>query len=237
MAFWLVEHAGARPEAGELVIEVRPPGSVPVADMPTSAPSLRPGERPAQTVRIKSPIAGEPELVLTVGPDRAEVVAGAATWLALHEPTILAICQSWRFRAIDRELGRLTESARTDIPHATLPRPASLVSRERLCATAQSVRSLLLDLAHFQGPLTDPYPFFTSDRSVQVYRSLAEKLHLEEWCEAIDERAEAVEDTYEAATEKLFEYRNFAWEALLEFIIILILVGELAVLVWDMMTP
>ncbi|MBV8230043.1 MAG: hypothetical protein JO329_08685, partial [Planctomycetaceae bacterium] len=45
------------------------------------------------------------------------------------------------------------------------------------------------------------------------------------------------EDTYEAVTEKLFEYKNFAWEAFLEVIIVLILLGELGLMIWENFGP
>ncbi len=70
-----------------------------------------------------------------------------------------------------------------------------------------------------------------------MYRSLAEKLGLEDWCELIDEKAEAVEDTYEALTEKLFEFKNFAWEALLELIIVIILLAEVGLMIWESFGP
>ena len=77
----------------------------------------------------------------------------------------------------------------------------------------------------------------TIDAAIKTFEAVAEKLHFEDWCERIDERAEAVEDTYEVIGEKLLEFKNFAAEAILEILIVLILLGELALTLWEMFGP
>jgi hypothetical protein len=195
-------------------------------------PALR--GRPTQAVRVKGP---DGELQLTINSDEAFAVATEGTWRGLAEPVMLAVCLYWRFQDIDDALDRLTDLARGDLDHATLPGPSTVRQQRRLFEVAREVRELLVDLPYFQGPLTDPFPYVSSERSVKAFEDLAERLRMEDWCEAIDERAEAVEDTYEALTEKLFEYKNFAWEAVLEAIIIVILIGELSMMVLDYVTP
>src|SRR5262249_51632472 len=156
-----------------------------------------------------------------------------AAWKTLAEPVLLAACQFWRFAAVEAEIARLTEHAHADLDHSNMPGIATLRHHRRLVQSARDVRALMLDLPHFEGPLADPYPFVPSERAAQVYESVAEKLRLEEWCELIDDRAEAIEDAYEALAEKLFEFKNFAWEALLEALIIVILLGELALMLYE----
>jgi hypothetical protein len=224
MGFLLTERREPGGLASPWQVRLFVPGTEPAAP---DALRSEPGTRPAQTVRIKGAAASEGDLVLTIGPEGAQVVAPVATWNALAEPVMLAVCQYWRFRALDEQLDQLAERAEGDVGHAAMSVPRSLWQRRRLLHNAREVRTLLLDLPHFQEPLTDPYPFCTSERSVQTYRSLAEKLHLEEWAEAIDDRVEAVEDNYASVTEKLCEYRNFAWGATLEILIIVILLAEL----------
>ncbi|HEV3167584.1 MAG TPA: hypothetical protein VGZ22_26505 [Isosphaeraceae bacterium] len=236
MGFWLASttDAGSLPP-DSLRLTLRTPGEA--APDQSSLPPSRRGERASQTVRVKGLTSADGDLILTVGPRGAQVIASEAAWQSLAEPVLLAVCQYWRFCAVDTEIDRLTELAHGDIGHATMPSPASLRASRRLSKNAQDVRALMVDLPHFEGPLTDAFPYCTSERSAQVYESLAEKLDLEDWCDAIDERAEAIEDTYEAVTEKLFEYRNFAWEAILEGLIIIILLGELAILWWETFGP
>jgi hypothetical protein len=235
MGFWLTDLADSRASAPTaLRLRIVAPGAEPER-VPTDAGPTPGGERrrPAQTIRLKGANAAEGDVVLTLGPAGAEIVAGAAAWEALAEPVLLAVCQSWRFRALDAELDRLTAQAEGDLAHAAMSVPATLWHRRRLLSRARGVRALLLDLPHFQEPLTDPYPFCSSERSAQAYRTLAEKLHLEAWAEAIDHRAEAVEDTYASVTEKLCEYRNFAWGAFLEVVIVLILLADLIIRAWE----
>jgi hypothetical protein len=237
MGYWLAgtaEPAAVGPDDLRIVFRTAADGQPTSTD---TAGLAKPGGRPVQTVRVKAVNTGDGDLFLTVGPAGAQVVASDAAWQTLSEPVLLAVCQYWRFCAVDVEIDRLTELAYADIGPATMPSPAALRDRQRLAANAQAVRALLVELPHFEGPLTDSLSFVSSERSAQVYENLVEKLRLEEWCEAIDERAEAIEDTYEAVTEKLFEYRNFAWEALLETVIIVILLGELAVLMWETFAP
>lgn len=235
MGYWLAGVADTSAlTPGALRLTFRAPGEAPSNGTDPSIGELAvPGGRPPQAVRLKALNAGDGDLFLTVGPAGAHVVASEAAWKTLAEPVLLAVCQYWRFCAVDAEVDRLTALAHGDIGHATLPTMDSLRDRKRLAANAQDVRALLVDLPHFEGPLDDALCYCSSERSAQVYQSLAEKLRLEEWCELIDDRVEAVEDTYEAVTEKLFEFKNFAWEALLEALIIVILLGELGFLAWE----
>ncbi len=234
MGFWL---ADGEANGAEFRLRVVEPGSESDPDQ-AELIGLRTGrQRPVQSVKIKAPHAGGGDLILTLGPGGARVEADAATWDLLSEPVLLAVAQYARFLNVDAKLDRLTEAARGDLDHAVLPSVGTLRHKSRLASLAREVRALLLDLPHFQGPLSDPYPFCTSERSASTYRTLAEKLHLEEWSEAIDDRAEAVEDIYESATEKLFEYRNFAWEAGLEVIIIVILIAELVFMGYEAFSP
>ncbi len=142
---------------------------------------------------------------------------------------LLAICQYWRFQALDREIDRLTIEAEGDLDHASMAVPASLWDRKRLLSHARAMRALMLDLPHFEGSITDARSYLSTERAVASYRMLAERLHLEEWCESIDDRAEAIEDAYGSVTEKLCEFRNFAVGSTLEIIIVVILVVDLIV--------
>jgi hypothetical protein len=241
MGYWLTPPALPTPlSPGGLTITFHAPGEdagpVPAA-LGRSPHGPHACARPVQTVRVKSPSAGDGDITLTIGPGGARVTATPAAWKALAEPVLLAACQYWRFAALDAEIARLTELAHGDLDHSNMPGPSTLRAHRRVVEAARDVRALMLDLPHFEGPLTDPFRYASSERSAQVFENLAEKLRLEEWCELIDERAEAIEDAYEALTEKLFEYKNFAWEAVLEGLIILILLGELALGLYEAFAP
>ena len=236
MGFWLTSSETLADSSRTITFAARgeesspPPASLRLSPEGTQS-------RPIQAVRIKAINASDGDVLLTIGPGGARIVATPAAWKTMAEPILLAACQYWRFSAIDAELDRLTEQAKGNLGHATMPGIASLMASRHLARSAEAVRVLLLDIPHFEGPLTDPYHYCSTERSAQTFESLAEKLHLEEWCELIDEHCEAVEDTYEAVTEKLFEYKNFAWEAVLETSIIIILLGELALMIWENFGP
>jgi len=229
LGFWLTtEGEGVDPAAPRILFQA--PGPVPLE-------GPKRGRRPPQTVKLRSPIPGDGELTLTLGPDAAQIACTPGAWATLEEPVVLACCQYWRFLAIDAEIDRLTESAKLDLRHATMPGLRTLRDGGRLTVDAHAVRVLMLDLPYFEGTLTDPYPYCTTERAAVAFEALAEKLRLEEWCELIDERAEAIEDAYESASEKLFEFKNFAWEAALEIGIIVILLAELGLQVWESFGP
>jgi hypothetical protein len=239
MGFWLtdsVAEAGSRQPSFTVVFE---PANA-VATLSPAAGALdgsSPVRRPEQTVRLRPPNPLESEVVLRIGPGGARIAASETAWKAVAEPVLLAVGQYWRFALIEREIERLTELAHADHGHATMPTRRSLGHRSRLSASAQEVRALLIDLPHFEGPLTDHYSYCTTEQAALTYQALAEKLRLDEWCELIDEKAEAIEDTYEAVSEKLFEYKNFACEAVLESVIILILFAELALMLYESFGP
>lgn len=230
MAYWL--SAPSLPTAlspGGLTITFVTQG---VDDGPAPASLARSPDgsytRPVQSLRVKGPNAGDGDVQLTIGPGGARVTSTPAAWRALAEPVLLAVCQYWRFAAIDAEIARLTELAQGDLDHATMPGLGTLRAHRRAVRAARDVRALMLDLPFFEGPLSDPLPYCTTERSATIYESVSEKLHLEAWSELIDDRAEAIEDAYEALTEKLFEFKNFAWEAALEVLIVVILLAELS---------
>ena len=182
--------------------------------------------RATLSAKLKASSNSDGELTLTVWETGALVVASPATWLALSEPILLAICQCWRFHAFDATVDRMITEARGDLDHASMVVFSSFRQRSRLLANSKRIRELFLDLSHFAGPLTDPYAFLAGDKHVETYRSLVGKLHLEEWSESIDERAEGIDDTYASVTEKLNEFRNFLGGSSLEILIIVILVIE-----------
>lgn len=225
---------GKSPITGSRIVLVLTPEEDAVDPAIEAPPTLGRLGRPPQTIRLKGP---EGELVLTIGRGPARVVASTASWAAMSEPVLLAVCLCWRFQAIDAELDRLTLEAEGDLPHATMAVPSSLRNRKRLLGHARAIRAVMIDLPHFAGPLTDPYPYLSGDLAVPTFRSLAEKLHLEGWGESIDDRAEAVEDVYASVTEKLNEFRNFAIGSILEVTIIVILLVEFAIITYDTFSP
>ncbi len=96
-------------------------------------------------------------------------------------------------------------------------------------------RAAIVDLTHFEEPLTDPLAYFDSRRSARVYRTLAERFGLDDWCDAIDHRAEVVEATFETITEKLYHLKSHAHDVVLEVIIVIILLFDIVMRIWEVM--
>jgi hypothetical protein len=227
MGYWLSTLPDASSAApGSHVITVQPDGSDP-GSAAVAQSKRGPAGRPSQTVQVKGQIPGEGDLVLTVGPAVANVVASESAWQGLAEPILLAVCQYWRFCVLEAEIDRFTELACADLDHAAMAGLSTLRQHRRLTATARDLRKLLLDMPHFEGPLTSALGYCSSTRAADAYQSVALKLGLEDWCALIDERTEVVQTTYEAVTEKLLELRHFAWTAILESLIIVILLSDL----------
>jgi hypothetical protein len=240
LGFWLTEVRGIvadatvspciirfesyTPAAAQTALETRP-----------SAPHA--ARRPEQTIRLKPPHTDDGELVVKFTPAGVRIITSDAAWQALSEPVLLAIGVYWRFLAIEEALDRLIEQAHADLDHATMPDRRTWTDRRRLVARARSVRDLLLDLPHFQGPVIDPFPYCSTERAAQTFAGLAEKLHLEKWSALIGERALAIEDTYEAATEKLMALKRLVSEAILAVPIVVILLGLLGLAAWEQFGP
>ena len=94
-------------------------------------------------------------------------------------------------------------------------------------------RAAILDLTHFQTPLTDPFAYFDSRRSARVFRLLTDRFGLDDWSDSIDHRAEVVEATFETITEKLYHLRSHAHDVVLEVIIVLVLLIDILMRIWE----
>ncbi|HEV3122537.1 MAG TPA: hypothetical protein VGY53_11570, partial [Isosphaeraceae bacterium] len=238
MGFWLhplTDSSATQP--GSRCITIRSPNAPAPAPETTAKALAKPGDRPPQTVRVKGQTPAEGDLVVTIDPSGALVVGTEAAWQNLAEGVQLAVCQYWRFCEVDAEIDRITELAHAELGHATMVGFSSLRKSRTLIANAHAVRSLMVDLPHFEGPITSALAYCSTTKAAEVYELMAERLELEDWCDLIDERVETIEDTYESVTEKLLELRNFAWEAVLEVLIIVILLAELVFNIFEHFAP
>jgi hypothetical protein len=236
LGYWLVTHEGIAPApAGGLRLVVTPPGVDAPNHAPRRVPEGQAGRRcRTQRVPIKAPSPDEGDLVLTIGPGFAHLEATERTWETLAGPVILAVCQVWRFQAIDADLDRLTRDALENLEYANAPGLASLPQSRRLMDLGGKTRALIVDLTYFQKPLTDPLACFDAPRSARFYRRLADRFGLDEWCESIDHRAEVVEATFETITEKLYHLKSHAHDVVLEVVIVLILLIDIVMRVWEL---
>jgi hypothetical protein len=189
---------------------------------PSARPSGRLG-RARRCVTWKALHTKDGEVSLTIGPMRAQVVAGHAAWEAIAEPVLLVIGQWWRFEAVDEALERLLQQARGDHLHASMPSRRAWWMQRRLTETDRQIRDLVQDVAQFAGPLWDPTRYCTSPRGAETYRMLADELDLEGWSARIDEMLEIVTQTYETIVEKILHYKLFVWGIVLEVLILVLI--------------
>jgi len=236
LGYWLVAHDGVGPASSDgMRLVVTAPGGEPPGPAAKPVESCQPGRRyRTQTVKIKAAGPDDGDLVLTIGPGCAHVSASQSTWEALAEPAILAVCQVWRLQAIDADLDGLSRHALEDLAYANAPGLSSLGQSRRLTALGWKTRAVIVDLTHFQRPLTDPLAYFDSKRSARLYRLLADRFGLDDWSDSIDHRAEVVEATFETITEKLYHLKSHAHDVVLEVIIVVILSIDILMRVWEL---
>jgi hypothetical protein len=236
LGYWLVAHEGqASAPPGGMRLRRTPPGEELPEPAAVSVAAGQAGRRlRTQTVKIRAPGPEQGEVVLTVGPGSAHVSAAESAWIALAEPITLVVCQIWRFQAIDADLDRLTKDALENLDYANAPGLASLPQSRRLMDLGWKTRAAIVDLTYFQKPLTDPFAYFDARRSARIYRILADRFGLDEWCESIDHRAEVVEATFETITEKLYHLKSHAHDVVLEICIVVILLIDIVMRVWEL---
>jgi hypothetical protein len=236
LGYWLVTQEGLGPPADDaLSLVVTPPGVAPPAFAAKSDAAPHAGRRArTQTVTIRALSPTDGDLTVKIGPRFAHVTATESAWKALSEPVILAVCQVWRFLAIDAELDNLTRNALENLDYANVPGLASLPQSRRLMGLGLKSRAAIVDITYFQKPLTDPFAYFDSTRSARVYRRLAQRLGLDDWSNSIDHRAEVVEGTFETITEKLYHLKSHAHDVVLEVIIVVILMTDILMRIWEL---
>ncbi len=237
LGYWIVKHDGLVPPSSTgLRLVVTGPGEAAPEAAGGPDESRQAGRRfRKQTVKIKAPDPDSGDVVLTIGPGTARVVARESTWDVLAEPIILAVCQVWRFQSIEAEIEQLTAKALEDLSYANVPGLASLGESRRLMDLGRKTRAAIVDLTYFQTLLTDPLAVFDSRRSARVFRLLCDRLGLDDWSDSIDHRAELVEATYETITEKLYYLRSHAHDVVLEAIIVGFLLLDILMRIWEAM--
>ena len=179
--------------------------------------------RVLRVLSIKGPSARDGELTFAIGQKSAIISSSEGSWQGLVEPVLLTIGQYWRFHSMERELFKLSEQVRTDKIFASAPGIIGLFKENELVARDRSVRDFTADWIYFSGLLTDPGSFCSSEKSVDAYLAVSEKLDIEGWCERLDEMVSMVVGAYETITDKIFHYKLFLWGIILEVIIIFLI--------------
>jgi hypothetical protein len=183
--------------------------------------------RLAGTVSLRIPAMKDGEITLVVGIEEAQVFASQAAWEAASEAILLAIAQYWRFCQMEQEfqhLGKLARAARND---AVMPNLGTWWHHRQIVACDREVRNLVEDWVHFEGLLSDPARYCSSEAAIETYCGLSQGLGLEGWAQRLDDSIEVVAESWEMITEKLLHYKLFVWGLILELVIIGLLAGML----------
>ena len=168
-------------------------------------------------------------LGLAIGRDRAYVGVDPGAWSTVAEPVLLAVSLCWRFSAIAEELDQLVSWSRDACRGRGGSWLQGRLRRGELGARLRTLRSLVLDLPGFEGPLIDPRGYFASLRAGRLFQALVKRLELDSWRALIDERVEIVEATLEALLEEQRHHDVLTYEIGLEVLIFLALLVDITI--------
>jgi len=168
-------------------------------------------------------------LKLAIGPDRAYVGVDPSAWSSVAEPVLLSVSLCWRFSAIAEELDQLVNWSRDACVRPGAPWSRGRPRRSELRNCLRTLRSLVLDLPSFEGPLIDPHGYFASSRAARLFQALVKRLELDSWRALIDERIEIVEATLDGLAEERRHQDALLCEVGLEVLIFLALLADITI--------
>ncbi len=163
-------------------------------------------------------------LSLRIEPDRAIVGIEALAWPSAAPAILLSIAICWRLLDITATLEELARRSRD----ACKSRRGVEFLGSRLDEALRLTRLLILDLPQVEGPLTDPLGTLGSRQSARLFRGLVRRLELDRWQDAVDAEIEIIEATFEGLAEERRQRVALACEIVLETLIILAIVADLA---------
>jgi hypothetical protein len=187
------------------------------AKLRTARARLKPDGEAAGSMRLSS------LLTVEIDGDRARVEVDSEAWPSVCKPVLFAVAQFWRYQAIDRALGELSDWARSELAGGRSLSWFWLRRSRELRARRRKLQTLILDLPDFESLSSNPRACLASGRSVRLYRALATQLGLEPWRCAIDERVEVVEAVYDSLAQSYDHFEAIAFQVALEVAILVVL--------------
>ena len=228
MGFWIAPVSSVSEAADPaLTISVYDKGSKPEAAPPHVWNTANVVRAP-QSTSIKAAGVRDGEITIHISPAGVIVLANPAAWEACSEVIRLTVSQYWRFLELERTFEAYGPIVRHIHSLASKSTVKSWVQQKDLLKLDLEIRNRIQDIPLFDGLLSDPYRYLSSEREVELYWELFEELSLEGWCERIDENVEITAQTVEVVLDKLFHYKLFALSMAVE-ICIVGLIGTLLV--------
>lgn len=130
----------------------------------------------------------------------------------------LANVQLAELEAYDRILDDAVERAYRDVS----------VRRWRGLAAQHQLREIRIDLARLSDELSNTTKFFGDWHLARIYQNLGARFHLADWHRTIDEKLKTLDDMYQL----LQHDQNNRWMFLLEIMVVLLFVLEVAKSFW-----
>lgn len=187
---------------------------------------LEPDEgEPAEALHRKSVVR------IAVGRDRAIIGVEDDDWNDLGPAVMLALAQRWRLCECLQALDGLSDELRAELTR-TRPRQAKKASFSK---TEDRFRALMVELPTYQAPLDDPGAFLTTKRQIRAYREVARKLRLPRISAVLDRRVDYLDPSFFAIAERHRHRHIFAAEVVLEVLIVILLLVDLAVRLYELL--
>jgi hypothetical protein len=130
----------------------------------------------------------------------------------------LANVQLAELEAYDRILDDAVERSYRDVS----------IRRWRGLAAQHELREIRIDMARLSDELSNTTKFFGDWHLARIYQNLSARFHLADWHRAIDEKLKTLDDMYQL----LRHDQNNRWMFLLEFMVVLLFVLEIAKSFW-----
>lgn len=179
---------------------------------------------------LEAPSFGErvlwrPGRALVIGnPERCrELLEGLAVF-AWHEGHL---CR------LEGETAAAWEPAQADVELTQLPRRAALRRQEHVNRQVRRTTLWRMAYARLESHLEKP-PLQLNGAVRRLYNELAMQAEVHDRLATLDDRIEVLQDLYELAADRLGEYRYFRGELRVEWLIVVILLLEAGLSLWEL---
>lgn len=169
-------------------------------------------------------------------PGRVVLCAPREQWEGLLAALADFTLYEFELRKLEHEIAADWGRAETDLPLAGDVRSEDLKRQGNVSAMTQLVFTRRIRLSKLERSLIKTQAVLPR-YARRLAARLRTKLDVESRNETLDGQIEVYEYVYEMANQRMGEYRNFRREYVLEILIVLLLAGELALMMWEHFAP
>jgi hypothetical protein len=201
--------------------------------IPTIADWVEPGValelRQSQTLMLQG-------VQIIWGPARAAILAPPERWETLRYALAEFTFFDRELRQIEQGLGKQWTTLQNDAPLAFEVREPELARAEQLKARFLQVFAWRASLAQLEPHLHRP-PVHPPTLASQVGERLRERTRIIERAEFIDSQLDVIERMHDLCSQRMSDFSSSRKHLILEWIIIILLAIETAILLVDYLTP